>query len=112
APCRRRPTGAVGTGSADPITCCALTDGTDAPLPARKLGPATAGPIRNRQCPQDQAGAGTVSCGQALAPRAEMRRPGADHDPSNGPAAAQARLARPLVDGQVILHLAVAVGRG
>ena len=49
--------------------------------------------------------------GQALAERAEVRRPDADHDPPDRPAAARARLPGALVDVQVLLHLAVAVGR-
>ena len=40
-----------------------------------------------------------------------MRRPDADHDPPDGPAAAAARLAGPLVHVEPLLHLAVAVGR-
>ena len=49
---------------------------------------------------------------QALAPRTEMRRSAADDDPANRPGAPIARLAGPLVDLEVLLHRAVAVGRG
>ena len=48
---------------------------------------------------------------QPLAPRAEMRRTRTDDDPLDRPSAARARLAGPLVDLQVLLHRAVAVGR-
>ena len=48
---------------------------------------------------------------QPLAPRAEVGRPRPDDDPLDRPAAARTRLAGPLVDLQVLLHRAVAIGR-
>ena len=45
---------------------------------------------------------------QPLAPRAEVRRSPADDDPADRPAAALAGLAGALVDGQMLLHRAVA----
>ena len=47
-----------------------------------------------------------------LAPRTEVRRPAADHDPPDGPPAATAGLAGALVDEQVVLHRAVAFRGG
>ncbi len=52
-----------------------------------------------------------VRGGQPLAPRAEVRRARADDDPAHRSAAARARLAGALVDVQVLLHGAVALGR-
>ena len=49
---------------------------------------------------------------QPLAPRAVVGGPLADDDALDRAAAAGARLARPLVDGQVLLHRAVALGCG
>ena len=85
----------------------------DAPLPARQLRPA---PARGRRPARTSSGGSPArparsAGGQALAPRAEVGRPAADDDPPDRPAAAAARLAGPLVDLEVLLHLAVAVGR-
>ena len=49
--------------------------------------------------------------GEPLAPRAEVGRPRPDDDPLDRPAAARTRLAGALVDLQVLLHRAVAIGR-
>ncbi len=54
---------------------------------------------------------GPVRRREPLAERAEVRGPDADHDPPDRAAAAPARLPRPLVDVEALLHLAVAVGR-
>ena len=81
------------------------------PRPAARssAGPAASAPpeIVRRIAPR----ALPVGGRQALAPRAEVRRPAADDDPPDRPAAAPTRLPRPLVDVEVLLHLAVAVGR-
>ena len=61
--------------------------------------------------PQDRPGASPVTGGKPLTPRAEVRTAGSDHDPFQRSTAAAARLARPLVDREAFLHLAVAVGR-
>ena len=80
---------------------------------AGQLGPAPAGPARSAgHRPQDRRGTLAVRGAEPLAPRAEMRRPRPDDDPLDRPSAARTRLAGPLVDLQVLLHRAVAVGRG
>ena len=81
------------------------------PSLGRQLRPSRAAPLRRRRRCEDPPRAGPIGGRQPLAPRAEMRRPPADDDPPDGPAAAQAGLVGPLVDREVLLHLAVAVGR-
>src|SRR5207248_8448374 len=48
--------------------------------------------------PQDLGRGSAIGRRQPLAPRAEMRRARAEHDPADRPATARARLTRPLVD--------------
>ncbi len=68
-----------------------------APSPASSVQrrPVAAGA---RVAAQDRRRAGPVGGRQALAPRAEVRRAAADHDPPDRPPAARAGLAGPLVD--------------
>ena len=78
-----------------------------------QLGPAATGPARPAgHRPQDRRGTLPVGGAEPLAPRAEMGRPRPDDDPLDRPAAARTRLAGALVDLQVLLHRAVAIGRG
>ena len=84
----------------------------DGPLPAQ-FGPTTAAPPSpTRHRPQDRRRALPIRGAKPLAPRAEMRRARADDDPLDRPPATRTRLAGPLVDLQVLLHRAVAVGCG
>ena len=87
------------------------------------VSPTVPSPARSVQRPPDRRGPPVIvrriaaaplrSAGaQPLAPRAEMGRSRPDDDPLDRPAAARARLAGALVDLQVLLHRAIAVGRG
>ena len=79
---------------------------------AGQIGPAPARPARSTgHRPQDRRGTLPIGGAEALAPRAEMRRSRADDDPLDRPSAARTRFAGPLVDLQVLLHRAVAIGR-
>ena len=77
-----------------------------------QLGPAAPGAAMSTgHRPQDRRGGLAIGGRQALAPRAEVRRARPDDDPLDGAPAARTRLAGSLVDLQVLLHRAVAVGR-
>ena len=86
------------------------------------VSPTVPSPARSVQRPPDRRGPPVIvrriaaaplrSRGaQSLAPRAEVGRSRADDDPLDRPPAARARFAGALVDLQVLLHRAVAVGR-
>jgi hypothetical protein len=87
----------------------------DRGVAAGQLGPAPAAPrgaALTGHRAQDCRRPGAVRRPESLAPRAEVRRPAADDQPPDRAAAAAARLGRPLVDHEALLHRAVAVGRG
>src|SRR5947207_621471 len=113
-PGRARPSGPLGTlASRSP----SLVEGRRPDRVATaQLGPAdspaTSGGSRPRHHPaQDPRRTLAVPGGQALAPRAEMGGSCPDDDPPDGPATARTRLARALVDLQLLLHRSIAFGR-
>ena len=83
-----------------------------AALPGIELRPAPAATDRAAgHGPQRQARMLAVGRGQALAPRAEVRRPRPDHDALDRSTTARTWLAGPLVDVEPLLHRSVAIGR-
>ena len=78
----------------------------------RELGPAPPRAPGEAGAREDRPTPAAIRRRQPLAPRAVVGGTLADHDAPDRPPAAEARLARPLVDGQVILHRAVTLGRG
>ena len=88
--------------------------GANSPLARRQLAPAGApsAGLRARGLEQRQVAGRLLVLRQSLTPGTEMGRPDAQHESLDGSTAAEARLTGPLVDVEVVLHLAVALGRG
>ena len=108
----RRPAGSARSAPSGAPSASASRAGPTLPSPPGSSVQRRPAPLRRRHRARGSRRAPARSRGrQALAPRAEVGRPPADDDPPDRPAAAQARLAGPLVDREVLLHLAVAVGR-